>query len=304
MAVEEWSIDYANYKQQLSLELESIREEIERLEAEGKELDEQLKVQCKQLQKEIDIGKARIELLKAENSNKKKQLNREYVKSSVANINNETKTKHNSQENKSRKSRKEIGWDIAYKYYCNSTNTPDLRKEELNSWVEKVTKNCAKEIRKINQYILEGNLEEIRKITGSILVEKVFSYVHGYVSGIEELADFFGLSSEIRAVYTAFKVILEDFKTTGFHQKKSSRSYQYYSENKHKRQNFNKQTICKRDFAIFRCCTTIKEGKELRKKLSIKNHPDNGGSEEEMKKINHQLDLFIQWMEEKSSNPT
>lgn len=294
MAFKELGIDYAKYKEELSSTYKAIQQEIVTLEEEGKKLDEQLKVHCEQLQQKIKLGKARIDSLKEENRAKKKALDREDLKASYdkEDINvkfDRTRTKT--------KSRKKTGWDLAYEYSLNNIDTPVLRKDRLNSWVEQVTKNCAEELRKINQSILEGNLNEIEKITGSTGVEEVSNYVNRYVNSIEELADFFNLVGEIRAVHTAFNMIVEDFKATGFYRRKRSKYYKSYSGDRQNKGDRTQQIIPEKDFPLFKGCDTIKEGKELRKRLSIENHPDRGGCEEEMKRINHQFDLFVRWME-------
>lgn len=122
------------------------------------------------------------------------------------------------------------------------------------------------------------------------------------VNDIKELADFFGLISEITSVYSAFDMIIEDFRTTGFYRKSRSKSYWNRSYNKQKNYPHEKE-FNRKDFPIFKNCNSIKEGKELKKKLSMENHPDLGGSEDKMKRINHQFDLFVQWIEKYTANP-
>ena len=294
MAFKELGIDYVKYKEELSSTYKAIQQEIVTLEEEGKKLDKQLKINCEQLQQKIELGKARINFLKEENKAKKKALEREDFKASC------DKEDINEKVNRTRtktKSTEKTGWDLAYEYSLKNIDTPVLRKDRLNSWVEQVTKNCVEELRKINQSILEGNLNEIEKITGYTEVIEVANYVNRYVSSIEKLANFFSLVGEIRAVHTAFTMIVEDFKATGFYRRKRSKYYKYCSEDRQNQGDRTQQIIPKKDFPLFRSCDTVKEGKELRKKLSIENHPDRGGCEEEMKRINHQFDLFMRWME-------
>lgn len=96
-------------------------------------------------------------------------------------------------------------------------------------------------------------------------------------------------------------MIIEDFKTTGFYKRNRTHSYWNGSYNKQKNHSSGKEPLNRRDFPIFKNCNSIQEGKELKKKLSIENHPDLGGCEEEMKRINHQFDLFTLWIEAYSS---
>lgn len=177
-----------------------------------------------------------------------------------------------------------------------------MQEKNLNDWVKTVTKNCAEKIRDLNHHILEGNIAEIEKITGFTTVENVAQYVAQLVNDIKELAKFFDLMGEITAVYSAFDMIIEDFRTTGFYRR--SRSKSYWDRSYSKQKNSHPQDrISRRDFPIFKNCNSIKEGKELKKKLSMENHPDLGGSEDEMKRINHQFDLFVQWIETYTASP-
>lgn len=295
------TVNYVKYKQQLLEKLEAIQKEIMTLEAEGRKLDRQLEAQCQQIQQAIDSGRIRIESLKAENQAKKKALNPEneqILDRSQKNL--EANLKSHKQAKV--QSKKEQAWDLAYCYSCINNNTPVLHKDSLDSWVKKVTKDCAEIIRSLNHHIIEGNLNEIEKITGFITVEKVFTYVSKLVEDIRELAEFFNVISEIRAVYSAFTIIIEELKDSGFFQKSRSQSYNNYSRRGRDKYNSTARPISQKDFPLFKNYTSIKEAKELRKKLSIENHPDRGGSEEEMKKINHQFDLFIQWIEQHRVN--
>lgn len=97
-------------------------------------------------------------------------------------------------------------------------------------------------------------------------------------------------------------MIIEDFRTTGFYRK--SRSKSYWDRSHSQRKNYPREKkLSRKDFPVFKNCNSIKEAKEIKKRLSMKNHPDLGGSEDEMKRINHQFDLFIQWIEKYTASP-
>lgn len=318
------SFNYTTYKQQLLLKLEKIQEKIAVLAEEEKELDNQLKIHCEKLQRDICLGNAEIEALRARNRIKKQVLNLKNSKS-YNTADEKASISSEPQESIRSKSRKEIGWKLAYNYSRNHHNTPTLDRNKLNSWVETVTKNCAKNIRQINQCILAGDIKELEKLTGFTSVEKVSNYVNDLVSNIEKLANFFNMLGEIRAVHTAFKMIVEEFEATGFYKRQQSKSYKNYSRyrreqsksykdysrygreqgksyeeySSHRRNTRNRpqKGISRKDFPIFAICQSLKEAKEKRKKMSIENHPDLGGSEEKMKQINHQYDLFVSWIE-------
>lgn len=289
------SLNHTTYKQQLLLKLKKIQEEIAILAEREKELDSQLKIRYEKLQQDIFLGKAEIEALKARNKIKKQALKSKDLE--FCTVDNETlKVPSKPYKHIRSKSKKEIGWELAYNYSRNHSNTPILDRNKLNSWVQAITKNCARDIRQINQCILAGNLKELEKLTGSTLVEKVSNYVNNLVTNIEELASFFNMLGEISAVHTAFKMIVEEFKTTGFYEKKQTKSYKNYSRHR-KASNRSRKQITKTDFPLFRNCKSLKEAKEIRKRLSLENHPDLGGSEDKMKQINHQFDLFVLWIE-------
>ena len=289
-------IDYVEYKKQLLLTLKNLQQEIVTLEEQGKNLDSQLEMQCEKLQQDILHARAKIKTLKAENEAKEKAISSNELELHYLNLNTR-KSNFKSHSKTKVESSQEIGWKLAYNYSCRHPQTADLRKQNVNSWVEKVTKDCTDNIRKINQHILEGNLSEIEKITGTTSVDGVFNYVNGLLNDIEELAEFFNLAGKIRAVYAAFKMIIEDCKTTGFYTKKKTQSYKRYSKGTRDRHRHTAPRINRKDFPMFRNCQSMQEGKELRKKLSVDNHPDRGGCEEMMKQINHQFDLFVIWLE-------
>ena len=294
-------IDYIKYKEQLLIELEIVQQEIAFLETEGDELNRQLKAQCEQIQEIIAIAKAQAEFLKARNKAKRKVLDcgnktiQYYTEKNV-------EVDFKSQKKAKSKPKRDRKWNIAYEYSCSHPDTPDLQEKSLNEWVKTVTKNCAEKIRNLNHHILEGNIAEIEKITGFTTVESVANYVKQLVNEIEELAEVFGLIGEITSVYSAFDMIIEDFRTTGFYRKTRSKSYWNSTYGKQKNYPHEKE-LSRRDFPTFKNCNSIKEAKELKKKLSMENHPDLGGSEDEMKRINHQFDLFIQWIEKYTASP-
>ena len=277
------------------LKLKKIQEEIAILAEEEKELDSQLKTRYEKLQRDIFLGKAEIEALKARNRIKKQALKSKDLESCTVNKE-ASKVPSKPYKHIRSKSKKEIGWELAYNYSRNHSNTPTLDRNKLNSWVQTITKNCARDIRQINQCILAGNLKELEKLTGSTLVEKVTKYVNNLVTNIENIASFFDMLGEISAVHTAFKMIVEEFETTGFYEKKQTKSYKNYSHYKNAYNRSRKQ-ITKTDFPLFKNCKSLKEAKEIRKRLSLENHPDLGGSEDKMKQINHQFDLFVLWIE-------
>ena len=277
------------------LKLKKIQEEIAILAEEEKELDSQLKTRYEKLQRDIFLGKAEIEALKARNRIKKQALKSKDLESRTVDKK-ASKVPSKPDKHIRSKSKKEIGWELAYNYSRNHSNTPTFDKNKLNSWVHTITKNCARDIRQINQCILAGNLKELEKLTGSTLVEKVSNYVNNLVTDIENLASFFDMLGEITAVHTAFKMIVEEFETTGFYEKKQTKSYKNYSHYKNAYNRSRKQ-ITKTDFPLFKNCKSLKEAKEIRKRLSLENHPDLGGSEDKMKQINHQFDLFVLWIE-------